>query len=338
MTYVPKLPKYIPEKFTITGGFSQGVKVDMRDLVPKVLDQGSEGSCVGNAIAADMNLLSNSVKSISRWSALGIYQDTLKFENRVGQQGLYPHDAFYVLTTTGIGSEETQPYNLDNLNTPQTQAHIDSKKLVSGLHELFLDDDNLLVPLNDARSALAEGRPILVSFTARQWLVNMGQFDDIKTQQLFVSRQNLFDQTVIGGHEVLIVGYDPTIDGGSFIFQNSWGTRWGDDGFGAAPAVWLRDWTSAVVLDGFENKDFTYSADELAVIQLYTASLGRPADMGVKSQALFKNKVALSAYNAVMLRNDNLGSANSALGVITDNPNSVEDAKEIITDNLGITL
>ena len=36
-----------------------------------------------------------------------------------------------------------------------------------------------------------------------------------------------------GGHELLIVGYDDSAS--MFIFRNSWGTAWGDAGYGYMP-------------------------------------------------------------------------------------------------------
>jgi len=40
-----------------------------------------------------------------------------------------------------------------------------------------------------------------------------------------------------GGHVILLVGYDS--DTNSFIFQNSWGTTWGSNGFGTIPEKYI---------------------------------------------------------------------------------------------------
>jgi C1A family cysteine protease len=44
-------------------------------------------------------------------------------------------------------------------------------------------------------------------------------------------------EQLLGGHAVLIVGYD--IHTHLFTFQNSWGTGWGDKGFGYLPFDYL---------------------------------------------------------------------------------------------------
>ena len=44
-------------------------------------------------------------------------------------------------------------------------------------------------------------------------------------------------QTTQGGHAVAIVGYTPD----TFIVRNSWGTTWGDRGFGYASLAYAQD-------------------------------------------------------------------------------------------------
>ena len=34
-----------------------------------------------------------------------------------------------------------------------------------------------------------------------------------------------------GGHAMCVIGYDDTVNGGSFRIVNSWGTGWGDNGY-----------------------------------------------------------------------------------------------------------
>jgi C1A family cysteine protease len=43
--------------------------------------------------------------------------------------------------------------------------------------------------------------------------------------------------TVRGGHAVCVVGYTPQ---NRFILRNSWGTGWGDNGFGYASEAYIQ--------------------------------------------------------------------------------------------------
>jgi C1A family cysteine protease len=44
-------------------------------------------------------------------------------------------------------------------------------------------------------------------------------------------------EEVVGGHCVLAVGYDD--DAGAFIVRNSWGSKWGKDGYFTMPYAYL---------------------------------------------------------------------------------------------------
>ena len=44
-------------------------------------------------------------------------------------------------------------------------------------------------------------------------------------------------EEVLGGHAVLAVGYDN--DQQRFRFRNSWGTGWGQEGYGTIPYAYL---------------------------------------------------------------------------------------------------
>jgi hypothetical protein len=58
---------------------------------------------------------------------------------------------------------------------------------------------------------------------------------------------------LLGGHSIVIIGYNNYID--SYIFINSWGTSWGNEGLGIIPYTYIN------------NKDY---ADEFYIINLVT--------------------------------------------------------------------
>jgi C1A family cysteine protease len=47
------------------------------------------------------------------------------------------------------------------------------------------------------------------------------------------------NESVLGGHAVLAVGYDDAQQ--CFIFRNSWGEGWGMKGYGTMPYAYLLD-------------------------------------------------------------------------------------------------
>ena len=66
------------------------------------------------------------------------------------------------------------------------------------------------------------------------------------------------NEEVLGGHAIMAVGYD--IQKKVFIIQNSWGDKWGDNGYFYMPfdfitnKEWCSDfWTCSLVYDNINN-------------------------------------------------------------------------------------
>jgi hypothetical protein len=96
---------------------------------------------------------------------------------------------------------------------------------------------NLFKNLTQWRTWLATTGPLLVALGVDSTWDNasstQGNLDTFKPA------------TVRGGHAVSVVGYKAD---GRFIIRNSWGTAWGDKGFGYA--------TEAYIQEGFFNEAY----------------------------------------------------------------------------------
>lgn len=283
---------------------------NMIPFVPTILDQGSEGACVPSATVANLNIIENRMHKLFDYSVLGLYHDTLVAEGRVGQQGVAPTDLFNILRDQGVGLATNWPYNLDHVNDNPTPAYYQNMSKISGYSMLQINPDDSSVLRNQIDLALAEGRPVLVSFQAQAWLRSMS--GPLADQQ--ASLVGHYDTTPIGGHEVLIVGRDSHVNGGSYIFQNSWGTGWGDGGFGEMATTWASQFQTAVVFDGFKGDDLTYTLGKTHVAELYAALMNRCVDHGgmqywaqqLQTQSVetvAQTIVAITAYGA-MSNND----------------------------------
>jgi len=212
-------------------------KVDLRQFVPDIEDQQSEGSCTCNSTTSALELLTNRAGKWEDLSRQFPYYVVREYENRIGQDGAALRDVFKVGSKTGFCLESEWPYLADNENVkPSDVAYASAATRLITLYEsvpLAVGLNSTVgywEAINNLKSALAEGLPVVIALSVNQTIFDLKgpvaqqnySLRDPATSQLYPS---------VGNHAVALVGYDD--DGGYFIFQNSWGASWGDGGFGA---------------------------------------------------------------------------------------------------------
>ena len=208
---------------------------DLRAAWWKVNDQGSTGSCVGWATA----------DGLLRWhfvKAKRVGRDEL-LSPRFQWMASKETDAFITRPTTFIETEGTSlkaaldvarkfgavrdsvlPFASGALYPGETQAFyaLASKLKIASYF-------NLGTNLTNWRTWLATKGPILVRLDVDQ------TWDRADTTKGVL--EEYLPDTTRGGHAVALVGYGP----GRFIVRNSWGTPWGDKGFGYASLAYAQD-------------------------------------------------------------------------------------------------
>jgi len=207
---------------------------DLRATWWKINDQGSTGSCVGWATA----------DSVVRWhlAKAGRITNADLLSPRFVWMAAKETDAFTTRPTTFVETEGTSLKAA--LDVVRKYGAIRDKLMPFAAGTLFPGDAktfyalaaqlkilayfNLGSNLSNWRTWLATKGPILtrldVDRTWDQAPVNKGVLEEYKPA------------TARGGHAVAIVGYRP----GSFIVRNSWGTGWGDKGFGYASLAYAQ--------------------------------------------------------------------------------------------------
>ena len=199
---------------------------DLRETWWKVGDQGSTGSCVGWATADSLLrwhfVKSGRIKNTDTLSKRFIWmasKETDEFDSSpttfIENAGTSLKSALDVARKFGEVRDSVLPFGTGALYPGDTQTFY---ALASQLK--ILSYFNLKVA--DWKSWLATKGPILTRLG-----VDKTWDDAAKTKgDLDVYKPN----TVRGGHAVAIVGYKSD----RFIVRNSWGTSWGDKGFGYA--------------------------------------------------------------------------------------------------------
>ncbi len=205
--------------------------LDLRPQCPPVYDQGQLGSCTANAIAGAVEFDELKAGGGSSWtpSRLFIYYNERALEGTVPiDSGAQLRDGIKVIASAGVVPESEWPYDISRFADRPPQPLYDEAKRdrVSS----YLRIPQMLVQL---KTCIAEGFPFVFGFTV---------FASMETQE--VARTGVIPlpqpgDSMVGGHAVGCVGYDDASQ--RFTIRNSWGTGWGDAGYGYIPYAYLVD-------------------------------------------------------------------------------------------------
>lgn len=195
-------------------------KVDMRAKCPAVYDQGSLGSCTANALGgAHEFLMMRQLEKAFVPSRLFIYYEERAREDSIPYDaGAVIRDGAKVMAHVGCPPETLWPYAEARFATrPKAAAYKEALK-----HRIT---SYATVPQgHDAiRATLAEGLPIVFGFSV---------YESFESQATADSGWVLMPEAgeaQLGGHAVLLVGYDDTTS--TYLVRNSWGDGWGDKGY-----------------------------------------------------------------------------------------------------------
>lgn len=199
-------------------------KVDLRPNMPKVLDQFDIGSCTANAISNCHRFLQMKQNENSfQPSRLFIYYNERKMEGTINEDaGAVIRDGFKTIAKEGVCSEDTWEYDTNKLTyTPNEDSYNEALKHQVIKYERIYQNSKYI------KSCLAEGYPIVFGITI------FDSFYDDEVSKTGIVKIPSVKESCLGGHAILLVGYDSSKK--IFIFQNSWGTTWGDKGYGYLP-------------------------------------------------------------------------------------------------------
>ena len=205
-------------------------KVDLKSKMPKVYDQGELGSCTANAIGAafEFGQVKQGLKDFMP-SRLFIYYNERAMEGTVDtDSGAMIRDWMKSISKLGVCTEDTWPYDIPKFTEkPPTKAYTEAKKHQALVYRRVLGQ------LHQMQGCLAQGYPFVFGFSVYESFMSP---EVATTGKVPLPPRG---EQLIGGHAVLAVGYDDSIQ--SFIVRNSWGTRWGVKGYCFMPYGYLTD-------------------------------------------------------------------------------------------------
>lgn len=189
---------------------------DLRPKCPAVFNQGQLGSCSANAGCANIVMVLN--KPAIVLSRLYMYYQERAKEGTVKEDSGAQMRDICKVAAQGVCEDKYFPYvEAEFANTPSQAAKLNAANYKAKSYHACRT-------LNDIKRALSiTGVPVLMGMEV------FASFESEAVAKTGVMPMPAANEENMGGHAVLIVGYDD--DKQCLIVRNSWGAEWGDKGY-----------------------------------------------------------------------------------------------------------
>jgi hypothetical protein len=202
--------------------------VSMKPGLGPVRDQGASGSCTGQSGAGWLDWLYGAFTSAfptklvspAMFSALFLYaQERMKNGTFPADDGSDSRTLFQVLNQLGVCPDPADPF-IDTAIGQAPTAPMDAAAYsfrIGAYHRVLFDEG-----LATAKSVLASGYCRTIGIPVYKAI----ESDEVAETGLLPLPARF--ETPVGGHELLVYGYDDTK--GVELARNSWGSGWGLEG------------------------------------------------------------------------------------------------------------
>jgi C1A family cysteine protease len=282
-----EIPQSVP---LVTRSFTSLPKsYSLKGYAPTPQSQGRQGSCVGWASAYGARTIANAIKNGWKYNTAKINQNTFSPSFVYNQirynakcEGAYIENAMKVMNNYGAAKLSDFPYTDKScLKTPSSYTFSKAKNHKILTFERLAKWNSPYNLVGKVKKALSQKNPVVIG---------LFRFSSLKTDYNNV----WIPSTGKSGHAMVVVGYDDNKSGGAFEIMNSWGTRFGKNGFfWVKYADFQRQVKTAYVLvdksnnndiknnnDNNNNNNNTYSSNKLG--GEITLKLSNGNDMPVK--------------------------------------------------------
>ena len=247
-----------------TPSVSVPAKVDLRKYFTPVKNQGNLGACSAFAMVSiyEYILKKNRKKEIDLSESF-VYYNVRKMTNEIGEDsGSSLYNVVVTMGTEGVCAEHYCPYtDKPDMQPPSSEAYEDAlqRKVVKAL--------NVQKDLNHIKSAVAQGYPVAVSLKV---------FDSFEPIGGFVARPSEIEieNEQSGNHAMVVCGYSD--EDKIFIVRNSWGPKFGDQGYCYIPYSYFEDFLNvACIITEVNDSEIRVAGNDLKVTLSFDMSNSR---------------------------------------------------------------
>jgi C1A family cysteine protease len=241
--------------------------VDLRAWCSRVEDQGSLGSCTAHAGVGIVEYYEK--RAFGKYidaSRLFLYKVTRNLLHWKGDTGAFLRSTMGALVLFGVPPEEYHPYGIPDFDEEPTAfcyAFAQNYQTIKYFrHDPPGTSKDLL--LERIRTYSSTGHPSMFGFTVYSSISQA-----TKTGKIPFPCKG---EKILGGHAVAVVGYDDKIKitntgsckaetTGALLIRNSWGTAWGESGYGWLPYKYVleglaEDFWSILKKEWIDTKEF----------------------------------------------------------------------------------
>jgi len=246
--------------------FSMPTEVDLREDCPPIEHQGALGSCTANAGVGLVEYYERRAfgKHLDA-SRLFLYKATRNLLHWTGDTGAFLRTTTAAMVLFGVPPEEYLPYIVADFDMEPSAFCYSFAQNYQAIQYFRLDPPTIRkdLLLKRIKGFLVARLPSMFGFTV---FSSIGQASD-DGEIPYPCR----GERVLGGHAVVAVGFNDKIKirnrtcevetTGALLIRNSWGTGWGDKGYGWLPYEYVLrglaiDWWSLLRNEWVDTKRF----------------------------------------------------------------------------------
>lgn len=249
-----------PEKLSIP------TSIDLRRWCPPIEHQGALGSCTANAGVGLVEYYERRAfgKHIDA-SRLFLYKVTRNLLHWTGDTGAFLRTTMAAMVLFGVPPEEYWDYIIIDFDKEPSSFCYAFAQDYQAIQYFRLDPPSTPkdLLLKRIKSLLVAGLPSMFGFTVFDSIKKTGDDGKIPFP--------CSNERILGGHAIVAVGFDDKIKikndncevetTGALLIRNSWGTGWGDKGYGWLPYEYVLrglaiDWWVLLRNEWIDTKKF----------------------------------------------------------------------------------